>query len=56
MKFAEFQAVQTIRARPYAVSEAVIRQLATAYDPQWVHTDAAAAAQGRFGGVAASTC
>lgn len=54
MKFADFHAGQVIEAGPYRVSEAELLQFANAYDPQWFHTDAAAAAQGRFGGLIAS--
>ena len=54
MKFAEFHAGQIIEAGPYTLSEAELLQFANAYDPQWFHTDAAAAAQGRFGGLIAS--
>ncbi len=54
MKFAEFHVGQVIEAGPYLVSEAELLQFANAYDPQWFHTDAAAAAQGRFGGLIAS--
>lgn len=54
MKFAEFHAGQEIEAGPYTLSEAELLQFATAYDPQWFHTDAEAAAQGRFGGLIAS--
>jgi acyl dehydratase len=54
MKFAEFQTGQVIKAGPYKVSEAEVLQFATTYDPQWFHTDVAAAAQGRFGGLIAS--
>jgi acyl dehydratase len=54
MKFAEFFAGQTIEAGPYTVTEAEVLQFATAYDPQWFHTDPAAAAQGPFGGLIAS--
>ena len=54
MKFAEFHAGQVIEAGPYAVSEAELLQFANAYDPQWFHTDAAAAAKGPFGGLIAS--
>ena len=54
MKFADFQAGQIIEAGPYTLSEAELLQFANAYDPQWFHTDAAAAAQGRFGGLIAS--
>ncbi len=54
MKFAEFHPGQVIEAGPYPMSEAELLQFANAYDPQWFHTDAAAAAQGRFGGLIAS--
>lgn len=54
MKFADFHVGQVIEAGPYLVSEAELLQFANAYDPQWFHTDAAAAAQGRFGGLIAS--
>ncbi len=54
MRFDEFHAGQVIEAGPYAVNEAEVLAFATAYDPQWFHVDAAAAAQGRFGGLIAS--
>ena len=54
MKFADFQSGQIITAGPYALSEAEVLQFATAYDPQWFHTDPQAAAQGPFGGLIAS--
>jgi len=54
MKFAEFHAGLVIAAGPYAVGEAELLAFATAYDPQWFHTDAQAAARGRFGGLIAS--
>jgi acyl dehydratase len=54
MKFAEFHVGQVIEAGPYAVTEAEVLQFATAYDPQWFHTDPQAAANGRFGGLIAS--
>ena len=54
MKFAEFHAGLVIEAGPYAVSEAELLAFATAYDPQWFHTDAAAAAKGPFAGLIAS--
>jgi acyl dehydratase len=54
VKFADFHAGQVIEAGPYAVGEAEIVQFARAYDPQWFHTDAQAAAAGRFGGLIAS--
>ncbi len=54
MKFAEFRAGQVIHAGPYTLSEDELLQFARAYDPQWFHTDAQAAAKGRFGGLIAS--
>ncbi|MES2957037.1 MAG: MaoC family dehydratase [Pseudomonadota bacterium] len=54
MKFAEFHAGRVIEAGPYTLSESELLQFARAYDPQWFHTDAAAAGQGRFGGLIAS--
>jgi len=54
MKFAEFFAGQVIEAGPYTLTEAEVLQFATAYDPQWFHTDPDAAAQGPFGGLIAS--
>jgi acyl dehydratase len=54
MKFAEFHAGQAIEAGPYLVTEAEVLQFAKAYDPQWFHTDAEAAAEGPFGGLIAS--
>jgi acyl dehydratase len=54
MKFAEFHTGQLIQAGPFEVSEAEIIEFATAYDPQWFHTDPAAAQQGHFGGLIAS--
>lgn len=54
MKFADFHAGQVIEAGPYLVTEDEVLQFATAYDPQWFHTDAKAAAEGPFGGLIAS--
>ena len=54
MKFAEFHEGQVIAAGPYVVTEAEVLQFANAYDPQWFHTDVAAAAEGPFGGLIAS--
>ncbi|OUM03651.1 MaoC family dehydratase [Variovorax sp. JS1663] len=54
MKFAEFHEGQVIEAGPYVVTEAEVLQFANAYDPQWFHTDAAAASEGPFGGLIAS--
>ena len=54
MKFAEFYVGQVIEAGPYTLTEAEVLQFATAFDPQWFHTDVEAAAQGPFGGLIAS--
>ena len=54
MKFSEFHPGQQIEAGPYRVSDQEIVAFASAYDPQWFHTDAIAAAEGRFGGLIAS--
>ena len=54
MKFAEFHVGQQIEAGPYEVSRAEIIDFATRYDPQWFHTDPAAAADGPFDGLIAS--
>jgi acyl dehydratase len=54
MKYSEFQRGQIIEAGPYAVSEAEVLQFATAYDPQWFHTNPVAAEKGRFSGLIAS--
>ena len=54
MKFAEILTGQVIKAGPYGVTEAEVLQFATAYDPQWFHTDVAAAGKGPFGGLIAS--
>lgn len=54
MKFADFQPGQVIEAGPYALTQAEVLQFAGAWDPQWFHTDPAAAARGRFGGLIAS--
>lgn len=54
MKFAQFVAGQVIEAGPFVLEEAELLRFANTYDPQWFHTDAAAAAQGPFGGLIAS--
>jgi acyl dehydratase len=54
MKFAEFHADQVIAAGPYTVTEDEVLTFARSYDPQWFHTDPAAAQEGRFGGLIAS--
>jgi acyl dehydratase len=54
MKFAQFHVGQVIEAGPYTITEAEILQFASAYDPQWFHTDPEAARKGPFGGLIAS--
>jgi acyl dehydratase len=54
MKFAEFHPGQVIEAGPYEIDEAEMLRFAEAYDPQWFHTDPAAAARGPFEGLIAS--
>lgn len=54
MRFSEFHTGQVIEAGPYLVTETEIIQFATAYDPQWFHTDPGSATKGRFGGLIAS--
>jgi len=54
MQFADFHAGQVIEAGPYVLTEAELVQFARAYDPQWFHTDAQAAAESPFGGLIAS--
>ncbi len=54
MKFAEFHAGQVLHAGPYTLHEAELLAFANANDPQWFHTDAQAAARGRFQGLIAS--
>ena len=54
MKFADFHAGQVIDAGPYEVDETEMIRFATAYDPQWFHTDPETAAKGPFEGLIAS--
>lgn len=54
MKFAQFHVGQVIEAGPYTITEAEILKFASAYDPQWFHTDPEAARQGPFEGLIAS--
>jgi acyl dehydratase len=54
MKFAEFTQGLVIEAGPYHLTEDEVLKFAKAWDPQWFHTDAEAAAKGRFGGLIAS--
>jgi len=54
VKFADFHAGQVIEAGPYRVTEDEVLRFARDYDPQWFHTDPAAAAEGPFRGLIAS--
>lgn len=54
MKFVELHVGQVIEAGPYPLDEAELLRFARTYDPQWFHTDAAAADSGRFGSLIAS--
>lgn len=54
MRFADFRVGQRIASRGYSVSEDEILAFAQQYDPQWFHTDAAAAQHGPFEGLIAS--
>ena len=54
MKFADFHAGQVIHAGPYRVTPEESVAFATAWDPQWFHTDPEAAAHGPHGGLIAS--
>jgi acyl dehydratase len=54
VKFAEFFPGQVLAAGPRAIGEAEILAFAREYDPQWFHTDAQRAEDGRFGGLIAS--
>ena len=54
MKFAEFHTGQVIEAGPFVLTEAELLVFANAWDPQWFHTDAAAASTGPFQGLIAS--
>jgi acyl dehydratase len=54
MRFADFRAGQVLVAGPMHVDEASILAFAREHDPQWFHTDAAAAARGPFHGLIAS--
>jgi acyl dehydratase len=54
LKFRDFSPGQLIHAGPYSVNESEVIEFAQAYDPQWFHTQPAAAAKGRFQGLIAS--
>ena len=54
MKFAELYTGQVFEAGPHLLTEDEALGFARQYDPQWFHTDAAAAAAGPYGGLVAS--
>ena len=54
MKYAEFDVGQVLHAGPYTVTEPEILAFARQWDPQWFHTDEAAADDGPFSGLIAS--
>jgi len=54
MRFSDFRAGQVIEAGPYELHEDDLVGFAKAWDPQWFHVDAEAAARGRFQGLIAS--
>lgn len=54
MKFAELFEGRVIEAGPHVVEAGEIQKFAEAWDPQWFHVDAEAAAHGPFGGIIAS--
>jgi acyl dehydratase len=54
MKYDEIEVGAVIEVGPYTLGEAELLDFARAWDPQWFHTDADAAAAGRFGGLIAS--
>lgn len=54
MQFADFHPGQVIEAGPYLLTQEELVSFAKAWDPQWFHTDANAAAQGHHHGLIAS--
>ncbi|MDE2080707.1 MAG: MaoC family dehydratase [Burkholderiales bacterium] len=54
MRFEQFTAGSVLRLGPRTVHEDEIVDFAARHDPQWFHTDPAAARRGRFGGLIAS--
>ena len=54
MKFADFFAGQHLQLGPVPVEKQAVLDFATQWDPQWFHTDEAAAATGHFDGLIAS--
>ena len=54
MKFADFYEGQHITLSPVLVEKQAVIDFATQWDPQWFHTDEAAADDGPFSGLIAS--
>ena len=54
MKFAEFHVGQVIEAGPHVLTQDELLRFARDWDPQWFHTDPAAAEAGPFQGLTAS--
>lgn len=54
MKFAEFHVGQVIEAVPHVLTQDELLRFARDWDPQWFHTDPAAAEAGPFQGLIAS--
>ena len=54
MKFAEFHVGQVIEAGPHVLTQDELLRFARDWDPQWFHTDPAAAEAGPFQGLIAS--
>lgn len=54
MKFTEFQTGMVLKHPPVVVEQDEMVAFAKSYDPQWFHTDAERAREGRWGGLIAS--
>lgn len=54
MRFAEFQAGQRLQSEPILVTQNDMLAFGRNWDPQWFHTNPAAAALGHFGCLIAS--
>lgn len=54
MRFSEFHPGQVLRLGPIRIEECNIIAFATAYDPQWFHTDPERARSSRWRGIIAS--
>mgnify|MGYP003109122838 CR=1 FL=1 len=54
MKFSEFQDGMVIQHPPVVLDEKTMLDFARQFDPQWFHTDAEQAKEGRWGGLIGS--